>query len=71
MPQVGCEIINSLGLEDISLPITNFCKLPPDKLDALTSESGVTTLNLLITLFTCFSILIINYSIIIKLFSGN
>ena len=47
-------MINSLGLDNISLPITNFCKLPPDKLDALTSESGVTTLNLLITEFTCF-----------------
>ena len=49
MPQVGCDMINNLGFDDISLPITNFCRLPPDKLEALASESGVTTLKFLIT----------------------
>ena len=56
IPQVGWEIIKSLGLDEISLPITNFCKFPPDKLDALTSDPGVITLNLSITLPACLSI---------------
>ena len=56
IPQVGCEIINNFGLVKISLPITNFWRFPPDKLDALTSGPGVTTLNWEITLFTWFSI---------------
>ena len=51
IPHVGCEIINSFGLDEISLPITNFCKFPPDKLAALASAPGVTTLKLLITSF--------------------
>ena len=49
IPHVGWEIINNLGLDEISLPITNFCKFPPDKLEALASDPGVTTLKLLIT----------------------
>ena len=32
-----CEIINNLGFDDISRPITYFCKLPPDKLEAFAS----------------------------------
>ena len=56
MPQVGCEIINIFGLDDISLPMTYFCKFPPDKLDAFASDPGVTTLKSLITLFAWSSI---------------
>ena len=38
-----------LGFFSISLPTTNFCKLPPDKLDARLFASEHTTLNLSIT----------------------
>ena len=51
IPHVGWEIISNFGLVNISLPITNFCKLPPDKLEALASIPGVTTLNSSITFF--------------------
>ena len=51
IPQVGWEIINKFGFDKISRPITNFCKLPPDKLEALASESEVITLYSLIILF--------------------
>ena len=48
MPHVGCEIINNSGLDKISLPITYFCKFPPDKLEALELVSKHLTLNKLI-----------------------
>jgi len=50
MPQVGWEIIKSLGFDDISLPMTNFCKFPPERLEAFASDPGVTTLKFSITL---------------------
>ena len=56
IPHVGWDIIKSSGFDVISLPITNFCKLPPDKLEALASKPGVTTLKFFITVLVCFSI---------------
>ena len=44
-PQVGCEMISSLGAASISRPTMNFCKLPPDKLRAGALGPPAFTLN--------------------------
>ena len=68
IPHVGWEMINNFGLVKISLPITNFCKFPPDRLEALASIPGVTTLNWSITFFAWVSILLwLNYTIVGKI----
>ena len=48
-PHVGWFTINTLGFCKISLPITNFCKFPPESDPAVFWEPGVLTSNFFIT----------------------